>query len=113
MKSVFFIAMLLCITAGYSQKYPPPVKLKTITIKDSYKGSSVRAYRVMKSYRRSQSPTDYMPAEPLPDYKLLDALPIYYDEPKVHTSDKVYVSDNGKVYVWATSASGVTYKKYL
>jgi hypothetical protein len=112
MKKLLFIAMLLCITAGYSQKYPAPVKLKTITINDSYKGSSVRAYRVMKSYYR-RSTTNYLPAEPMPEYKTLDPLPIYYDEPKTRGGDKVYVTDDGKVYVWATSDRGITYKKYL
>ena len=108
MKRLFIVALMLTGMAGYSQ-YPQPIKLKTITMKDSYKGSSIRAYRVMRNYRSTQ--TSYVPMDIMPTYDRIDDTPVYYGEST--GSGPCYISENGKVYMWVTSERGITYKKYL
>ena len=95
MKKLFFMAILLLGIAGYSQ-YSTPRQLRTITMKDAYKGPMVRMH---KMGTKAANTTIYMP---------MDTSPVYYSE-----SDQYYTSDKGKIYIWSVSKNGTMYKKYL
>jgi hypothetical protein len=137
MRQVILLCVLLLGITVHSQ-YRTPVKLKTITMKDSYKGSSVEAYKVMDGYSKTQ--TNYLPAEYQTDPKKKTFADHHYrGEWKTYDLDKhesdstavlnyyrtsdvaiyhgskypVYVSKKGKLFIWVTSSGGNTYKKYI
>lgn len=135
MKKILLLSVLLLgfVCCGQYQK---PVKLTTITMADSYKGSSVRAYKVVPGYTKEQ--TNYLPADMQPNADYQEK-PRYKGEWKTYDLDKqesdstatknyfrtsdtaiyhgsrypVYVSKSGKLFIWVTSSSGNTYKKYI
>jgi hypothetical protein len=134
MKKLLVLGVMLLGTIVHGQ-YQKPVKLSTITMADSYKGSSVRAYKVVSGYTKSQ--TNYLPADMQPNQE--KPKPVYKGEWKTYDLDQkendsigyggahrtsdvaiyhgskypVYVSKKGKLFIWVTSSSGNTYRKYI
>lgn len=101
MKKLLFICVLLLGTMAHSQ-YQAPVKLRTITIKDSYKGSSIRAYKVMRVYKARDK--YYVPMEVMPAYERLDHTEVYCSTPPL--------SRERVDYKWVTCEDGITRKVY-